>query len=187
MAAICPHCDAPLLPAGSTAPPPALCPSCGASLGEPPRRKAAPEAVAPPEAAAPAETVLFEGSPAAVPSVLELVLVIVTLGLALLWLIPKARSTHYRITTRRVVVEEGLANKRLEQVDLFRVVDFVVDLPLGQRLLGTGNLLLECQDRTTKELRIDRIRTDVRALYEAVRQAAETERSRRGVRTLDSM
>jgi uncharacterized membrane protein YdbT with pleckstrin-like domain len=131
--------------------------------------------------------VLFEGSPAAVPSVLELVLVIVTLGLALLWLIPKARSTHYRITTRRVVVEEGLANKRLEQVDLFRVVDFVVDLPLGQRLLGTGNLLLECQDRTTKELRIDRIRTDVRALYEAVRQAAETERSRRGVRTLDSM
>lgn len=174
--ATCPHCDAPL-----AEPNLALCPSCGASLGEPPRRKPAPVVEAP------AEVVLFDGNPAAVPGVLELALVLFTFGLALLWLIPKAKGTHYRITTHRVVVETGIVDKRLEQVDLFRVVDFVVELPLSQRLLGTGNLALECQDRTTKELRIDRIRTDVRALYEAVRKAAETERTRRGVRTFDSM
>lgn len=175
--AACPNCDTPL---GD--PPPALCPSCGTSLGAPPRRRSNPA-----PAASDPEVVLFEGSPAAVGGVLELLLAILTLGLALLYLIPKARSTHYRLTNHRVVVEYGLANKRLEQVDLFRVVDFVVDLPLGQRLLGTGNLVLECQDRTTKELRIDRIRTDVRALYEAMRKAAQADRDRRGVRTLDPM
>jgi uncharacterized membrane protein YdbT with pleckstrin-like domain len=133
------------------------------------------------------EKVLFEGSPAAVSSVLELVFTVLTLGLALLYLVPKARSTRYKVTDHRVVVEYGLIDKRMEQVDLFRVVDFVVELPLGQRIMGTGNLLLECQDRTTKELRIDRIRTDVRALYESVRQAAQRDRERRGVRTLDPM
>ncbi len=176
MATACPHCDAPL-----PEPQPSLCPSCGSSLGEPPRKRAAQA-----EPAAP-EKILFEGTPAPIASVLELVLTILTLGLALLYLIPKARSTHYKITDHRVVVEYGLADKRIEQVDLFRVVDFVVELPLGQRILGTGNLLLECQDRTTKELRIDRVRTDVRALYEAVRQAAQRDRDRRGVRTLDPL
>lgn len=171
----CPQCDAPL-----GEPLPALCPSCGATLGEPPRKRTSEAPVGP-------EVVLFEGTPAPVPGLLELVLVVLTLGLALLWLVPKARSTHYKITNRRVVVELGLVDKRIEQVDLFRVVDFVVELPFSQRLLGTGNLLLECQDRTTKELRIDRIRTDVRALYESVRKAAEAERARRGVRTLDAM
>lgn len=160
---------------------PALCPSCGQSLGEPPRKKTT---SVPPAAA---ERVLFEGSPAPVPSVLELVLVVLTLGLALLWLVPKARATRYKVTTHRVVVELGLVDKRIEQVDLFRVVDFVVELPFSQRILGTGNLVLECQDRTTKELRIDRIRADVRALYEDVRKAAEAERARRGVRTLDPL
>ena len=173
--AACPHCDTQL---GD--PPPALCPSCGTSLGAPPRRRSNPAPADP-------ETVLYEGSPAAVAGVLELLLTVLTLGLALLYLIPKARSTHYRLTNHRVVVEYGLANKRLEQVVLFRVVDVIVGLPLGQRLLGTGNLVLECQDRTTKELRIDRIRTDVRALYEAMRKAAQVDRDRRGVRTLDPL
>lgn len=173
--ASCPQCDAPL-----GEPTPALCPSCGTTLGEPPRKRTS-------EAPAGPELVLFEGSPAPIPGVLELVLVVLTLGLALIWLIPRARATHYKVTNRRVVVELGLMDKRLEQVDLFRVVDFVVELPLAQRLLGTGNLVLECQDRTTKELRLDRIRTDVRALYERVRSAAEAERVRRGVRTLDPL
>lgn len=178
--AACSQCEAPL---GEPVPP--LCPSCGATLGEPPRRRAesAPAATAAPAA----ESVLFEGSPAAIPGLLELLLVVLTLGLALVWLVPKARATRYKVTDRRVVVELGLIGRRIEQVDLFRVVDFVVELPFSQRVLGTGNLVLECQDRTTKELRIERVRTDVRALYEAVRKAAEAERARRGVRTLDPL
>lgn len=180
--ATCPHCDAPL-----SSPAPALCPACGASLGEPPRRvKSSP----PPAAAAlpaPEESVLFEGSPAAVGTVLEVLLVVVTLGLALLWLVPRARATKYKVTTQRVVVETGLLDKAIEQVDLFRAVDFAVELPLVQRLVGTGTLRIEAQDRTAKEIRLDRIRTDVRGLYERVRRAAEAERTRRGVRSLDSI
>ena len=126
------------------------------------------------------EEVLFEGHPAVVKSVGTLLLCIVTLGL---WLLPlwwSSRSRHYRVTNRRVVVELGLLSKRLEQVDLYRVSDYTVVRPLGQRMLGTGNLVLRTLDKTSPELSIIGIKTDVVALYERVRAATEVERARRG-------
>jgi hypothetical protein len=126
------------------------------------------------------ETVLFSGYPALIPSVGSLLLVILTLGL---WLIPlwlRSRGRHFRITTRRVVVEVGILGKRLEQVDLYRVSDYTVVRPLGQRLLGTGNLVLRTLDRTSPLVPIDGIKTDVVALYERVRAATEAEKAKRG-------
>lgn len=131
------------------------------------------------------ERTLFEGSPAAIGSVWELLLTIVTLGLAAIYFALRARSTVYKVTTTRIVVETGIANKKIEQVDLYRVVDFAVLLPLDQRLVGTGTLVLETEDRTTREVRLERIRTDVRKLYEELRTARDADRSRRGVRTMD--
>jgi uncharacterized membrane protein YdbT with pleckstrin-like domain len=131
------------------------------------------------------EEVLFEGRAALVPSFGTLLLVIFTLGI---WLIVRWFQTygrHYRITSRRIVVESGVLSKRLEQVDLYRVADYTVERPFGQRLLGTGNLLLKTFDKTTPELDVREVKTDVVALYERVRAATEAEKARRGVRLLD--
>jgi membrane protein YdbS with pleckstrin-like domain len=126
------------------------------------------------------EEVLFAGHPAVVPSLGALLLVILTLGLWLLPLFLRSRARHYRITTRRVVIEVGLLGKRLEQVDLYRVSDYTVVRPLGQRLVGTGNLVLRTLDRTSPVVPIEGIKTDVVALYERVRAATESERAKRG-------
>ena len=138
----------------------------------------------PPELSAsapePDEEVLFEGYGALVPSVGSLLLAIVTLGL---WLLPswwRSRSRRYRLTTKRVVVETGVLGKRLEQVDLYRVNDYTVVRPIGQRLLGTGNLVLRTLDRSSPVVAIEGIRTDVVALYERIRAATELEKARRG-------
>lgn len=173
----CPQCDAPLTDPGAV-----ICPSCGASLGEPPRgaaSKAAGTAI---------ERVLYEGRPAAISGGLELLLVILTLGLAGIWFWARSLGSHYKITTSRIVIERGLFSKKLEQIDLYRVEDYVVDLPFGQRMLGTGNLVISTTDRSTKgEVRLDRLRTDVRALYEELRTATEADKTRRGVRRFDSV
>ncbi|HMI88464.1 MAG TPA: PH domain-containing protein [Polyangiaceae bacterium] len=137
------------------------------------------------EPSPPEEEVLFEGRPALIPSVGVLLLAIVTLGL---WLLPRwwrSLGVHYRLTTRRVVVETGVLSKRMEQIDLYRVNDYTVDRPFFQRLLGTGNLSLKTFDKTTPELRITEIKTDVVALYERLRQATEKDRAARGVRMVD--
>jgi len=131
------------------------------------------------------ELVLFEGRRALVPSVSILLLAIITLGL---WLLPRwwhRSSKLYRVTTRRIVVETGVLSKRLEQIDLYRIADYTVDRPFGQRVMGTGNLLLKTFDKSTPELHVREIKTDVVALYEKLRVATEAEKAKRGVRMVD--
>jgi uncharacterized membrane protein YdbT with pleckstrin-like domain len=131
------------------------------------------------------EEVLFEGRAALVPNVTTLLAAILTLGLWLLvrWFQTMGRT--YRITSRRIVVESGVLSKKLEQIDLYRVADYTVERPFGQRIMGTGNLLLKTFDKTTPELNVLDIKTDVVKLYESVRAATEADKARRGVRMVD--
>lgn len=131
------------------------------------------------------ETTLYEGNPAMVPNVGLLLLCIITLGIALLFLWLKAKGRHYRITNQRIVIEDGLFSKKLEQVDLYRITDYVVERPFGQRIMGTGNIVLEAIDSTSPMLRIANLKTDVVDLYEKLRVATEAAKQRRGVRVVD--
>jgi uncharacterized membrane protein YdbT with pleckstrin-like domain len=131
------------------------------------------------------ETVLFEGYPALLPSLGDLLLSILTVGIALLYYWLRARGTHYRVTSERVVIDRGILSKQLDQVDLYRIQDYRVERPLLQRIMGTGNILLFTQDRSSPALRLHGLAVDVVKLYEQLRSATETEKRRRGVRVLD--
>lgn len=131
------------------------------------------------------EELLFSGHPAVIQTVGGLLLAILTLGLSAIVSFIQTRGTHYKITSQRICVERGVFGKRMEQIDLYRVVDYVVEKPFGQRLVGTGNLVLEAMDKTTPELRIEGIKTDVTALYERLRYSTEQEKKKRGVRVMD--
>lgn len=138
-----------------------------------------------PLATPPGEEVLFQGHPAVLPGVGSLLLAILTLGLGYLYCWARSRGTEYKVTTRRITIERGLLSKRLEQVDTYRIKDYVVERPLGQRLLGTGNIQLLTVDATTPLVELRGLPTDVMALYERLRIAAEAERSARAVRVVE--
>ena len=131
------------------------------------------------------ERVIFEGRPAVIPGVGALLLCILTVGLAAIVFWLRSLARHYRITNERIVVETGVFSKRTEQVDLYRITDYVVERPFGQRLMGTGNITLEAMDRTTPKIEVRAIKTDVMGLYEQLRVATEKEKRRRGVRVVD--
>ncbi len=131
------------------------------------------------------ERVFFEGGPAVLPGLGSWVLAVLTLGLYALFAWIAAKAVHYKITSQRVVVEHGLFSKRLEQIDLYRVVDYIVDRPFGQRMVGTGNLILQAMDKSTPELTMTGLPTDVVRLYEDLRRATEQEKRKRGVRLMD--
>jgi|SRR5690606_20735904 len=139
----------------------------------------------PPPAAEVNEQVLYEGRPALVPGLLTCVVAVLTLGLYLIARYVKVLGVHYRVTTRRVVIETGVLSKKLEQVDLYRITDYQVERPFGQRLFGTGNIVLITVDKTNPRVEVREIKTDVLQLYEAIRTATETDRARRGVRVVD--
>lgn len=131
------------------------------------------------------EEVLFEGRPALLPSIGAWAVAIVTVGLALSYFWLRRASKHYRLTSERIVVESGIFSKRMDQIDIYRITDFVVERPFGQRVTGTGNIVLTAMDRSTPEVRLDGLKTDVVALYERLRKATEVEKRRRGVRLVD--
>src|SRR5258708_5241353 len=125
----CPFCSAQLKDEN-----PKFCASCGKTI---PQQQAALAAPAAPGVLAPGqEEVFFEGHPTALRSLGAAFIAFITLGIAwLVWAI-KARGTNYRITSQRIVVETGLFSKKLEQVDLYRIVDYVVERPFLQRMMG---------------------------------------------------
>jgi uncharacterized membrane protein YdbT with pleckstrin-like domain len=133
----------------------------------------------------PTEELLFEGRPALIQGVGGLLLALLTLGLSVIVAWFQTRGVHYKITSQRVVIEQGVFSKRMEQLDLYRVVDYVVERPFGQRIMGTGNIILETIDKTTPAIRIAGIKTVVISLYEKLRYSTEQEKKKRGVRLLD--
>ncbi len=132
------------------------------------------------------EQILFEGHPAVLPTLTAWLVTILTLGLAALYYATRAKSAHYKLTNQRIVVETGILSKRLDQIDIYRINDYIVERPFGQRLVGTGNIILSALDRSTPEMRIFGLKTDVTALYEKLRRATEEQKARRGVRVLDT-
>jgi uncharacterized membrane protein YdbT with pleckstrin-like domain len=132
-----------------------------------------------------AEHVLYEGRGGLLPSAGALLICVLTVGLGLVYYWLRRLGRHYRITTQRIIIERGVLSKRLEQIDVYRITDYIVERPFGQRLMGTGNLLVKAMDPTTPELGIYGLDTDVVALYEKLRAATEAAKGRRGVRVVD--
>jgi len=98
------------------------------------------------------------------------------------WLV--TQSTQYELTSQRLRVRTGILNRRLNEIELYRVQDYVMDQPLFLRLLGCGNLTIISSDVTTPELVMKAI-AGVEPVREQLRAAVQHERDRKRVRQLD--
>jgi uncharacterized membrane protein YdbT with pleckstrin-like domain len=132
------------------------------------------------------EEVLFEGSPALIPGVGALLFAILTAGLGIIALWWMRGGTSYKVTTQRVIVDRGLFGKTLDQLDIYRINDFVVERPFSQRIMGTGNIRLKTLDHSSPEVVLSALSTDVLALYERMRAAVELAKDRRNVRLIEN-
>lgn len=94
------------------------------------------------------------------------------------------RTTEYELTSQRFKIRSGILNRRLDELELFRVKDYAMDQPLLLRLLGLGNLTLTTSDASTPTLALRAI-PDVESVRELLRNAVQTERDRKRVRELD--
>lgn len=94
------------------------------------------------------------------------------------------RTTLYELTTQRLRIRSGILNRRLDELELYRVKDYVLEQPLLLRFLGLGNLTLISSDATTPRVALRAI-TDAEGLRELLRNAVQTERDRKRVREMD--
>lgn len=94
------------------------------------------------------------------------------------------RTTVYELTTQRLRRRSGILDRKLDELELFRVKDYTMEQPFVLRMLGLGNLTLVTSDVTTPTVVIQAI-TGVEEVREMLRQAVTAERDRKRVRELD--
>lgn len=94
------------------------------------------------------------------------------------------RSTRMTLTSQRLKLEWGVLSKSYDQVELYRVKDFILARSFWQRVAGLGTVTLVTSDHTMPEVRLKNIK-DSERVRELLRAHVERTRRLRGVRELD--
>lgn len=101
-----------------------------------------------------------------------------------IWKYLQTRCTKIRLSTERLRIESGVLNKRLEEVELYRVKDTTLTRSFWQRMVGLGTVTLVTSDATLATVRLAHLK-DAEGLREILRKQVEMVRRARGVRELD--
>jgi len=104
--------------------------------------------------------------------------------LLLLWI--SVKSCSYRLTTQRLFVRRGWLAKHVNELELYRVKDVVVDQGVLQRLLGYGTITVLADDDTTPEVHLARISRPTK-VKEMIRTQYRASRQREGVHPTEFM
>ena len=110
-------------------------------------------------------------------------LLVVTLPVTLYQYL-RVRTHTFTLTSERLRVATGVISRRYDDLELYRVKDFVLGRSLWERALGLGTLTLMTSDPTTPRVVLRAIPDPVRVL-ELFRGRVEALRLKRGVREMD--
>lgn len=103
-------------------------------------------------------------------------------GIVIRWIV--TRTTVYELTSQRLRKTSGILNKKLDELELYRVKDSTLEQPLLLRMFGLGNITIMSSDVSLPVLQL----SAVPGAYEArekLRLAVEAERDRKRVRDIN--
>ncbi|MFN0126626.1 MAG: PH domain-containing protein [Verrucomicrobiales bacterium] len=140
-----------------------------------------PAAATPAPASAP-ESVLWDGQPSSWQNFWWWISII---GIPIaIWKHIVLRNTRITLTNQRLKIRTGVFNKKMEEIELYRVKDWTHAEPLMQRLLGYGSVTVVSSDRTSPELTYGWLK-HAKELAEKLRSAVEAVRDRKRVRAIE--
>jgi hypothetical protein len=91
-----------------------------------------------------------------------------------------SRLVRYDLSADRLLISQGLLLRRMDNLELYRVRDLHLELPLTSRLLGVGNIVLDTVDHTSPVVTLRGVRDPVDA-FNRIRASAEASRRRAGI------
>lgn len=98
------------------------------------------------------------------------------------WLVLK--NTTYELSSQRLKLRQGVLNKDMNDLELYRVRDYKLEQPFFLRLVGLSNITLNTSDSTTPVV-ILRAVPEGESLRDKIRAAVEQCRIAKGVREID--
>ena len=98
------------------------------------------------------------------------------------WLV--VRNIRYELTSERIKLREGVLNKVLNEVELYRVRDYRAEQPIYLRVFSLGNVIIGTTDASHPRVVLRAVR-DVEHVLELVWRYVEDCRARKNVRAID--
>jgi uncharacterized membrane protein YdbT with pleckstrin-like domain len=98
------------------------------------------------------------------------------------WLVLK--NIRYELTTERLKLREGVLNKRLDEIELYRVRDYTLEQPLLIRIFGLSNITLGTAD-PSQPVVVLRAIADGERVLDQLRRHVEDARVKKRVLPLD--
>jgi len=111
--------------------------------------------------------------------VLGLALIIFAL-LLILWKAIMLKTIFYQVSVDRIEYSRGIFDRRVDNIDMFRVVDLKMRRTLIDCILGIGSIALITNDKTDPEFEFKKIKNS-RKLYDIIKNASLDADAARGV------
>ncbi len=98
--------------------------------------------------------------------------------LALLWKLATLKSIYYEVTPDRIEWSRGIFDRRVDNIDMFRVIDLKLRRSLLECLLGIGTVQITTKDDSDPTFDFVKVRR-CRDLYDVIKAAGlEADRTR---------
>ena len=92
----------------------------------------------------------------------------------------KLKSIHYRISADRVEWSRGILERRIDNIDMFRVVDLRLHRSFLDCLVGIGTVVLVTTDKTDPEFEFAKVHRS-KQLYDIIKKVSLDADSKRSV------
>lgn len=94
--------------------------------------------------------------------------------------------TKYILDHRRLQIITGFISLRTEEIALYRIKDFKVEINVLSRVLGVGDIIVKSADDSTPDFRIERVRKPT-TVKELLYNAVQIDRKGHGVQATEFM
>ena len=92
--------------------------------------------------------------------------------------------TRYILTEKKLITRRGFLSIHEDEMELYRVVDKSLQMPLGQRIFGCGTVVINCRDTDTPVKEITSIK-DPRGFMEVLEKHVDIQRDKYRTRGRD--
>jgi hypothetical protein len=92
----------------------------------------------------------------------------------------KLKMIYYEVTSERIEWERGIFDRKVDNLDMFRVIDLKMRRTVFDVILGIGTVALVTTDKTDPEFVFEKVR-DCRLLYDVIKKASLDADRRTGV------
>ena len=76
----------------------------------------------------------------------------------IIWTYLVIKNKKYELTQERLILRSGVLNKKIEELELFRIRDYSIEKPFIYNIFGVGNIILTSSDKTNPYIKLEALK-----------------------------